>query len=183
MIRFCKKKQRCAKCADKHHIEECMMSSNRRRCVNCNEDHEFWRCICLKWRQQMKQMSEIYRNRSIRYLKASKYNRAFFSLFLNSLSSINSLSSTDFAGSTNSSSSAIIMLKTRNWDVRSTWQTIEVKKRWVNLFSYATSDSDETTSEQTQKHSIRKRERLSVIKSIQRVFSAQSQQQLQITLW
>ncbi len=183
MIRFCKKKQRCAKCADKHHIEECVMPSNKRCCVNCNEDHELWRRICFKWRQQMKQTSEIYRNRSIRYSKASKYNRAFLLLFLNSLSSINSLNSTDFADSTNSSSSAIIMLKTCNRDIRSTWQAIEVKKRRVDLFSCATSDSDEMTSEQTQKHSIRKRERLSVIKSIQRVFSAQSQQQLQITLW
>jgi len=183
MIRFCKKKQRCAKCANKHHIKECMMSSNRKCCINCNEDHELWRRICLKWRQQMKQTSEIYRNRSIRYLKASKYNHAFFSLFLNSLSSINSLSSTNFADSTNSSSSAIIVLKTRNRDIRSTWQTIEVKKRWIDLFSCVTSDSDETTSEQTQKRSIRKCERLSVIESIQRVFSAQNQQQLQITLW
>jgi len=49
MIRFCKKKQRCVKCADKHHIKECMMSLNKRCCINCNEDHEFWRCICLKW--------------------------------------------------------------------------------------------------------------------------------------
>ena len=48
MIRFCKKKQHCAKCTDKHHIEECVMSSNKRRCINCNEDHEFWRRICLK---------------------------------------------------------------------------------------------------------------------------------------
>ncbi len=183
MIRFCKKKQRCVKCADKHHIEECVMSSNRRRCINCNEDHELWRHICFKWRQQMKQTSEIYRNRLIRYLKALKYNRALLSLFLNSLSSINSLSSTNFADSTNSSSSAIIVLKTRNQDVKSTWQTIEVKKRRVNLFSCATSDSDETTSEQTQKRSIRKCERFSVIESIQRVFSAQNQQQLQITLW
>ncbi len=112
-----------------------------------------------------------------------KYNHTFFSLFLNSVSSMNSLSSTDFADSTNSSSSAIIMLKTRNQDVESTWQMIKVKKRRVNLFSYVTSDSNEMTSEQTQKHSIRKCERLSVIESIQRVFSAQSQQQLQITLW
>ncbi len=147
MIRFCKKKQRCAKCADKHHIEECVMSSNRRRCINCNEDHEFWRCICFKWWQQMKQTSEIYRNRSIRYSKASKYNCTSLSLFLNSLSLINSLSSTDSADSTNSSSSAIIMLKTRNRDVESTWQTIEIKKRRIDLFSCATSDSDETTSE------------------------------------
>ena len=131
----------------------------------------------------MKQTSEIYRNRSIRYSKASKYNHAFLSLFLNSLSSSNSLSSTDFADSTNSSSSAIIVLKTRNQDVKSTWQMIEVKKRRVNLSSCATNDSDETTSEQTQKHSIRKCKRLSVIESIQRVFSAQNQQQLQITLW
>ncbi len=182
MIRFCKKKQRCAKCKDKHHIKECVMSSNRRRCINCNEDHELWRHICLRWRQQMKQASEIYRNRSIKYLKALKYNHALLSLFLNSLSSMNSLSSIDFVDSTNSLSSAVIMLKTRNWDVESTWQMIEVKKRRVNLFSCMTSDLNETTSEQTQKRSIRKCERLSVIKSIQRVFSVQNQQQLQITL-
>ncbi len=41
MIRFCKKKQRCVKYTDKHHIKKCMMSLNKRRCVNCNEDHEF----------------------------------------------------------------------------------------------------------------------------------------------
>ncbi len=183
MIRFCKKKQRCAKCADKHHIKECMMSSNKRCCVNCNEDHEFWRRICFKWQQQMKHVSEIYRNRSIKYSKASKYNHTFFSLFLNSLSLMNSLSSTDFVDSTNSLSSTSIMLKTRNRDVELTWQMIEVKKRRVDLFSCVINDSDETTSEQTQKHSIRKCERLSVIESIQRVFSTQSQQQLQITLW
>ncbi len=131
----------------------------------------------------MKQMSEIYRNRSIRYLKALKYNHASLSLFLNSLSSMNLLSSTDFIDSTNSSSSAIIMLKTRNRDVESAWQTIEVKKRWVDFSSCMTSNSNETTSEQTQKRSIRKCKRFSVIESIQRVFSAQSQQQLQITLW
>ena len=49
MIRFCKKKQRCAKCTDKHHIEECIMSLNRKCCINCNENHKFWRCICFKW--------------------------------------------------------------------------------------------------------------------------------------
>ncbi len=131
----------------------------------------------------MKQMSEIYRNKSIRYLKALKYNRALLSLFLNSLSSMNSLSSTDFIDSTNSLNSTSVVLKTRNRDVELTWQMIEVKKRQVNLFSCVTSDSDEMISEQTQKRSIRKHERLSVIESIQRVFSAQSQQQLQITLW
>ncbi len=176
MIRFCKKKQRCTKCTDKHHIEECMISLNRRRCINCNEDHEFWRHICLKWWQQMKQASEIYRNKSIKYLKVLKYNHALLSLFLNSLSSINSLSSTNFVDSTNSLNSAIIMLKTRNRDVELTWQMIEVKKRLVNLFSCVTSDSDEMTSEQTQKCSIRKHERLSVIKSIQKVFLMQNQQ-------
>ncbi len=183
MIRFCKKKQRCAKCTDKHHIKECVMSLNRRCCVNCNEDHELWRRICLKWQQQMKQMSEIYRNRSIKYLKALKYNHTSLLLFLNSLSSMNLLSTTDFVNSMNSLNSTNIMLKTRNRDVESTWQMIKVKKRWIDLSSCMTSDSDETTSEQTQKRSIRKCERLSVIKSIQRVFSAQSQQQLQITLW
>ncbi len=183
MIKFCKKKQCCVKCADKHHIEECVMSLNRRRCINCNESHELWRCICLKWWQQMKQASEIYRNRSIKYSKTLKYNHAFLSLFLNSLSLMNSLSSTDFIDSTNSLNSAIIMLKTRNRDVESTWQMIKVKKRWFDLFLCVTSDLNEITSEQTQKHLIRKYERLSVIESIQRVFSAQSQQQLQITLW
>ena len=48
MIRFCKKKQRCAKCTDKHHIKKCVMFSNKRCCVNCNENHELWRRICLK---------------------------------------------------------------------------------------------------------------------------------------
>ncbi len=183
MIRFCKREQRCAKCADKHHIKECVMSLNKRRCINCNKNHELWRRICLKWQQQMKQTSEIYRNRLIKYSKALKYNRVTFSLFLNFLSSMNSLSSTDFIDSTNSSSSVIIMLKTRNRDVESTWQMIKVKKRRVNLFSCVTSDSNEMISKQTQKRSFRKYERLSVIKSIQRVFSAQSKQQLQIILW
>ncbi len=142
MIKFCKKKQRCAKCADKHHIEECMMSLNKRCCINCNEDHELWRRICLKWWQQMKQTSEIYRNRSIRYSKALKYNRAFFSLFLNSLSSMNSLSLTDFADSTNSSSSAIIMLKTRRLIVESSFDInlltrlkYSVLTFWLDLIS------------------------------------------------
>ncbi len=48
MTKFCRKNQRCEKCADKHHIEKCVMSLNRRCCINCNENHEFWRCICLK---------------------------------------------------------------------------------------------------------------------------------------
>ncbi len=77
MIRFCRKSQRCIKCADKHHIERCMMSSNKRRCANCNENHKLWRCICFKWWQQMKQAFEIYRNRLFRYLEASKYNCTF----------------------------------------------------------------------------------------------------------
>ncbi len=146
------------------------MSLNRKCCINCNEDHELWRHICLKWWQQMKQTSEIYRNRLIRYLKALKYNHAFFLLFLNSLSSTNFVDSTNFLSLTN------VMLKTRNRDIKSTWQMIKVKKRRVDLFLCVTSDSDETTSEQTQKRSIRKHERLSVIESIQRVFSMQSQQ-------
>ncbi len=49
MIRFCRKNQRCVKCADKHHIERCMMFSNKRCCTNCNENHKLWRCICFKW--------------------------------------------------------------------------------------------------------------------------------------
>ncbi len=49
MTKFCRKNQRCEKCADKHHIKKCMMSLNRRRCINCNENHELWKCICFKW--------------------------------------------------------------------------------------------------------------------------------------
>ncbi len=184
MTKFCRKNQRCGKCADKHHIEKCVMSSNRRRCVNCNENHELWRHICFKWQQQKKQAFEIYRNRSFRYSETSKYNRAFFSLFLNSLDSTNSSGSTNSFDSTNSSSSATVMLKTHSRIAdESTWQIVEIKKRRVDLFSCVSSDSDETTSEQIQKRSIRKRERLSMIESIQRIFSLQSQQQLRITLW
>ncbi len=166
MIKFCKKKQRCAKCADKHHIKECMMSLNKRCCINCNKYYELWRCICLRWQQQMKQVLEIYRNRLIKYLKVLKYNHALLSLFLNFQSSMNLLSSTDFIDSMNSLSSAVIMLKIRNQDVESTWQMIEFKKRRVNLFSYMTSDLNETISEQIQKRLIRKHERFLMIESI-----------------
>jgi predicted ATP-dependent serine protease len=76
------------------------------------------------------------------------------------------------------------MLKIHSWIAdESAWQIVKIKKRRVDLFSYVSSDSDETTSEQIQKRSIRKQEKLSMIESIQRVFSLQSQQQLQITLW
>ncbi len=160
------------------------MPSNKRRCVNCNENHKLWRRICLKWQQQMKQAFEIYRNKLFRYSETSKYNRTFFSLSLNSLNSTNSSDSINSFDSTNFSSSATIMLKTRSWIAdESAWQIVEIKKRWVDLFSCVSSDSDETTSEQIQKHSIRKWERSSMIESIQRVFSLQSQQQLWITLW
>ena len=184
MIKFCKKNQRCKKCADKHHIKKCVMSSNKRRCINCNENYEFWRCICLKWQQQMKQAFKIYRNRSFRYSEMFKYNYALFSLSLNSLDSMNSSDSMNSFNSTNFLNSVTIMLKICSWVAdKSTWQIVEIKKRWVNLFSYVNSDSDEMTSKQIQKHSIRKWERLSIIESIQRVFSLQSQQQLWITLW
>ena len=178
MIKICRKNQRCEKCADKHHIKKCVMSSNKRRCINCNENHKLWRCICLKWQQQMKQAFEIYRNRLFRYSEMSKYNCTLFLLSLNSLDSMNSFDSMNF------SSSATVMLKTCSWIAdESAWQIVEIKKRQVNLFSYVNSDSDETTSEQIQKRSTRKWERSLMIESIQRVFSLQSQQQLWITLW
>ncbi len=131
----------------------------------------------------MKQASKIYRNKLIKYLKLLKYNCTFLSLFLNSLSLMNSLSSTNFINSMNSLNSAIIMLKICHQDVELIWQMIKVKKRWINFFLCMTSDLNEMTSEQTQKCSIRKCEKFSMIESIQRVFSVQSQQQLQITLW
>ncbi len=172
MTKFCRKNQRCEKCADKHHIKKCVMSLNKRRCINCNENHELWRYICLKWQQQKKQTFKIYRNKLFRYSETFKYNCAFFSLFLNSFNSINLLSS------------VTIMLKTCSWIAdESTWQIIKIKKRRVNLFSCVNSDSDEMTFEQIQKCSIRKWEKFSMIESIQRVFLLQSQQQLQITLW
>jgi len=184
MTKICRKNQRCEKCADKHHIKKCVMSLNKRRCINCNENHEFWRCICFKWRQQIKQAFEIYRNKSFRYSEMSKYNCTLFSLSLNSLDSMNSSDSMNSFDSMNLSSLATVMLKTRSWIAdESTWQIVEVKKRRVNLFSCVSSDSDETTSEQIQKRSIRKWERSSMIESIQKVFSLQSQQQLWITLW
>jgi len=40
MTKICRKNQRCEKCAGKHHIEKCVMPSNKRRCINCNENHE-----------------------------------------------------------------------------------------------------------------------------------------------
>ncbi len=184
MTKICRKNQRCEKCADKHHIEKCVMPLNRRRCVNCNENHKLWRCICLKWQQQMKQAFEIYRNKSFRYSETFKYNCTLFSLSLNSLDSTNSSDSMNSFNSTNLLNSATVMLKTRSWIAdESAWQIVEVKKRRVDLFSCVSSDSDKTTSEQIQKRSIRKWERSSMIKSIQRVFSLQSQQQLLITLW
>ena len=184
MTKFCRKNQRCEKCADKHHIKKCVMSLNKRRCVNCNENHELWRCICLKWWQRMKQAFEIYKNRLFRYFEMFKYNHTLFQLSLNSLDSMNSSDSMNSFDLMNLSSSATIMLKTRSWIVdESAWQIVEIKKKRVDLFSYVSSDSDETTSEQIQKHSIRKWERSSMIKSIQRIFSLQSQQQLWITLW
>ncbi len=184
MIKICRKNQRCEKCADKHHIKKCVMSLNKRRCVNCNENYELWRCICLKWQQQMKQAFKIYRNKSFKYFETFKYNCTLFSLSLNSLDSMNSSDSTNSFNSMNFLNSATVMLKTCSWIAdESAWQIVEIKKRWVNLFSCVSSDSDETTSEQIQKRSIRKWERLLMIESIQRVFSLQSQQQLWITLW
>ena len=190
MIRFCKKNQRCVKCADKHHIEKCMISLNRRRCANCNENHEFWKRICFKWWQQMKQALKIYKNRLFRYSEALKYNHTFLQ-FLNSLlslssadsmnssSSMNSLKFMNSFSSANSSSSATVVLKTRGLVAHElTWQMIKVKKKCVDHFSCMSSDSDKTSLEQSQKQQIRRWDKLSMTKSIQRVFSLQSQQQL-----
>ncbi len=60
---------------------------------------------------------------------------------------------------------------------------INIKKKWVKCFSCMISDSEEIISEQTQKWQIRKCKRFSATESIQKAVSAQSQQQLQITLW
>ncbi len=195
MIRFCRKNQCCIKCTDKHHIKRCMISLNKRYCINCNKNHELWRCICLKWWQQMKQVFKIYRNRSFRYSEASKYDCTFLQFLssllfsnsadsMNSLSLMNSLKFTNFLSSMNSSSSMIVVLKIHSLVTHeSTWQMIEVKKRHIDHFFCMSSDSDETSLKQSQKWQIRKWDKLTMIESIQRVFSLQSQQQLQITLW
>ncbi len=192
MIRFCRKNQRCIKCADKHYIKKCVMSLNKRRCINCNENYKLWRCICFKWQQQMKQAFKIYRNRSFRYSEASRYNCTLLQFLSSSLSSsfansdsMNSSSSTNSSRFTNSfssanlSSSTTVVLKTRSLVAHeSTWQMIEVKKRRVDHFSCVSNDSDETLLEQNQKQQIRKQDKFSMIESIQRVFFSQSQQQL-----
>ncbi len=169
MIRFCRKNQRCIKCANKHYIERCMMFLNKKCCVNCNENHELWRCICFKWWQQMKQAFKIYKNRSFRYSEASKYNYTLlqflssslsssFAESMNSLSSMNSSNSMNFLkfmnflSSMNSLSSTIVVWKTRSLVAyESTWQMIKVKKRRVDYFSCMSSDSNETSLKQSQK--------------------------------
>jgi len=151
---------------------------NRRWCVNCNDSHELWRCSCLKWKLQIKQSEEIFWNRLIRYSEASKYNYSLFSFSLNFLDSMN------FLSSMNSSSLMNISMMTSSRDInKSTWQVMRVKKRRVNHSSCMINDSEDMTSEQTQKHQIKKCEKLSATESIQKVISAQSQQQLQISLW
>ncbi len=178
IARFCKNEECCFKCTDKHHIEECAVSMNRRRCANCNDSHELWRRSCFKWKLQIKQSEEIFQNRLIRYSEALKDNCSFSSFFLNFLSSMNLVSSM------NSSSSMNVSTTTSSRDVdESTWQVMRVKKRRVDRSSSMISDSEDMTSKQTQKHQIRKCERLSTTKSIQKAVSAQSQQQLQISLW
>ncbi len=179
MIKFCKKEQRCDKCADKHHIKECVVFLNKRRYINCNESYEFWRCTCFKWQQQMKQSSEIYRNRLTRYFEMSRYSCILLILSLNSLSLMISLSSMNSSNSMNLSSSINVTTKINSWNVdESMWQMIEIKKRWVECFSCMISDSEEMIFEQAQKQQIRKCKRLSMTESIQKAVSAQSQQQL-----
>ncbi len=134
---------------------------NKRRCVNCNDNHELWRCSCLKWKLQIKQSEEIFWNRSIRYSETSKNNHLFFSFFLNFLNSMNLVSSMNSLSSMN----VLMMISSRDIN-KSTWQVMKVKKRWVNCSSCVISDSEDITSEQTQKCQIRKCKRLSMIKSI-----------------
>ncbi len=137
----------------------------------------------------MKQMFKIYRNRSFRYSEAFKYNCMLLQ-FLNSLlfssfaDSMNSLKFMNSFCSANSSSSTTVVLKTHSLVAHeSTWQMIEVKKRRVDHFSCVSNDSNKTSLKQSQKWQIRRWDRFLMTESIQRIFSLQSQQQLQITLW
>ncbi len=144
MTKFCKNEECCFKCINKHHIEKCVMSMNRRQCANCNNNHELWRHSCFKWKLQIKQSEEIFWNKLIRYSKALKDNHSFFSFFLNFLSSMN------FVNSMNLLSSMNILMMTSSWDIdESTWQVMKVKKRQVNYSSCMISDSENITSEQT----------------------------------
>ncbi len=142
MIKFCKNEECCFKCADKHHIERCVVSMNKRWCANCNDSHEFWRRSCLKWKLQIKQSEEIFQNRSIRYSEALKDNCSFSFFFLNFLSSMNLVSST------NSLSSMNVSTITSSRDINeSTWQVMKVKKRWVDCSSCVISDLEDMMSE------------------------------------
>ncbi len=178
ITKFCKNEKCCFKCTDKHHIKKCIVLMNKRRCANCNDSHELWKHSCLKWKLEIKQSEEIFQNKLIRYSEALKDNCSFSSFSLNFLSSMNLMSLM------NSSNSINVLTTTSSWDVnKSTWQVMKVKKRRVNRSSYVISDSKDMMSEQIQKHQIRKCKKLSTTKSIQKAVSAQSQQQLQITLW
>ena len=146
VTRFCKNKECCFKCTDKHHIEKCVVLMNKRRCANCNDSHKLWRHSCLKWKLQIKQSEEIFQNRLIRYSEALKNNYSFSSFFLNFLSSMN------FMSSMNSLSSMNVSIMTSSWDInKSTWQVMKVKKRWVNHSSCVISDLKDMMFKQIQK--------------------------------
>ncbi len=101
MIKFCKNEECCFKCTDKHHIEECIVSMNKRWCMNCNDSHELWMHFCFKWKLQIKKSEEIFWNRSIRYFIASKDDYSFSFFFLNFLNLMNYLSLMNFSSSIN----------------------------------------------------------------------------------
>ncbi len=137
MTKFCKNKERCFKCADKHHIKKCVVLMNKRWCINCNNSHELWKHSCFKWKLQIKQSEEFFWNRLIRYSKALKNNCSFSSFSLNFLNSMNFMSSMN------------VLMTTSSWDINeSTWQVMKVKKRWVDHSSCMISDSEDMMSEQ-----------------------------------
>lgn len=193
MIKVCKNDEKCLKCAGKHPFEGCVASSHRRRCANCNESHELWKRLCLTWKLQKKRSEEAFRNRSTRYSKTSRSVTTFLPSLHFSLSLFPSLN-IGFGSTANSASSAdsIDLLSfsstTSSLDVdESKWRMMRVKKRRIRFFS-ASSDPKGTTSENTsaastQKRQIRRRDRLSTAMTILKVVTAQSQQQLQLTLW
>jgi len=102
MTKFCKNKERCFKCADKHHIKKCVVLMNKRWCINCNNSHELWKHSCFKWKLQIKQSEEFFWNRLIRYSKALKNNCSFSSFSLNFLNSMNFMSSMNVLMTTSS---------------------------------------------------------------------------------
>jgi len=97
------------------------------------------------WDMRLNEYSKYWSLKALKSVTIILYKlRMNFSSLMNSLKFTNSFSSA------NSSSSTIVVLKTRSLVTHeSTWQMIKVKKRRVDHFFCVSSDSDETSLEQS----------------------------------